>query len=456
MKIAVIPIDNRPICYDIIKDILALDKSIELFMPEIEALGDLKKPADINKLFNFLQNLKDIDYLIVCLDTLAYGGLIPSRRSEDDLEDIKKRIFDFVKPAKEKCKNILGFSSIMRISNNNINEEEKPYWDRYGKMIFDWSYNYHKNKIKTNDKIPKEILDDYIKTRKRNFEINKLYLKLAQKNFFNTLIFSKDDCAQFGLNILEANSLSKIIKENNLSNVLIKTGADEIPLSLISRALTKDKKISINPVFIEENSINLISKYEDISIKNCVLAQISLSGLGINPKGDLTMLVNNFKDEQGDFVLGDKINSTDKKINFPKTPYFIADVNNANGADRELIKQIFKQKADNLYSFCAYNTSANTIGCSILIALVKFLALKNKTYNDSAFKKLMFIRFLDDWGYQSISRIDIQKTNEELSQKEEELNKNAKLISKFLNFNPKKINYSLPWKRSFEIRIEVQ
>ena len=36
MKIAVIPIDNRPICYDIIEDVLSIDNSYELFMPEIE------------------------------------------------------------------------------------------------------------------------------------------------------------------------------------------------------------------------------------------------------------------------------------------------------------------------------------------------------------------------------------------------------------------------------------
>mgnify|MGYP007068166074 CR=1 FL=1 len=42
-----------------------------------------------------------------------------------------------------------------------------------------------------------------------------------------------------------------------------------------------------------------------------------------------------------------------------------------------------------------------------------------------------------------------------LEQKKDELNKNALKISNFLDFYPEKISYSLPWERSFEIRIKV-
>ena len=47
MKICVIPIDNRPVCYNLFKDIAEIDESIELFIPERRLLGDLTKSADI-------------------------------------------------------------------------------------------------------------------------------------------------------------------------------------------------------------------------------------------------------------------------------------------------------------------------------------------------------------------------------------------------------------------------
>ena len=354
----------------------------------------------------------------------------------------------------------------MRISNNNINEEEKEYWAQWGKRIFDWSYYLHKTEVEktyncVHNMIPSEILNDYLETRKRNFEINKIYLKWAKQGFFDTLIFSKDDCAEFGLNVKEANELEAIIKNENIKNAKIKTGADEIPLSLISRALSYGKNIKIKPTFLEEKSINKISKYEDISIKNCVLGQIELAGLNVDiDKFDIEILINNFEIEQGDLVLGDKINEIKKDITFPNKPYFIADVNNANGADKELISQLFEQDIDNFFGYCGYNTSANTIGCAIFCAIVKFLSLKNNTYNNEAFLKFQLIRFLDDWAYQAISRKFIRESaptfKQALFEKESELNENAQKICEFLDYYPENIKYSLPWDRSFEIRIKVK
>ena len=466
VKIAVIPIDNRPICYDLIQDVLSIDKNIKLFMPEISCLGGLTAKSDTERIFKFINSLSEVDYLIVSLDTIAYGGLVSSRRCNDTFEEIRERIETFKDLASEKAKKILAFSSVMRISNNNINEEEKEYWSQWGKRIFDWSYYFHKTEVEksyncVHNTIPSNILNDYLETRRRNFDINKLYLSWAREGFFDTLIFSKDDCAEFGLNVKEANELAEIIQKENIKNVKIKTGADEIPLSLITRALSHDANIKIKPLFLEEKSINLISKYEDISILNCVLGQIELAGLEVDmEKPDLTMIINNFEYKQGDLVLGDRINFIKKEINFPKNSYFIADVNNANGSDKDFIEKLFVENLDNYFGYCGYNTSANTIGCAIFCAVVKYLAVKNNLYDEQAFLRFQFIRLLDDWAYQSISRKHIRESapnyKQALFEKENELDLNAQRICEFLNFYPDKIIYSLPWDRSFEIRIKLE
>ena len=458
ISIAVIPIDNRPICYDLICDILSQDDNIKLFMPDISLLGGLYNSSDIDGLFGFIKNLSNIDYYIIALDTLTYGGLVTSRRCSDSYEVIKKRVENLKNVIPDNAK-ILAFSSIMRISNNNINEEEKEYWSLYGKKIFDWSFKSHKLGFEIKTDVPKDIIDDYLNTRKRNFEINKLYLNLAKEGFFDTLVFSKDDCAEFGLNVKEAKALEYLINRDNIENVFIKTGADEIPLTLIARALVNNKNIKINPLFINKNSTNLISKYEDVSIYDCVSAQLKLANLQLSNNPNLTLLINNFKEEQGDLVLGDIINKTVSEINFPNAPYFIADVNNANGADEGLINQLFKQNVNNLYGYCGYNTSANSIGCTILSAIVKYLAVKNNSYNHLAFKKLQFIRLLDDWSYQAKYRKHIRNSAPEFKQALQniipKLYEDEKLISKFLNYSPNRVNYSLPWDRSFEIRIKT-
>ena len=236
MKIAFLPIDNRPVCYTLAKDITDIDESIELYLPPREFLGDLTKTANIEKLINWLENLPPVDNMILSLDTLVYGGLIPSRRSKETLEELKLRL-KRIKPLLED-KNVYAFSSIMRISNNNYNEEEKEYWANYGKKIFEFSFSGGKNK----SDIPNEIIEDYLATRRRNFEINKLYLEWQKEGLFDTLIFSKDDCAEKGFNVDEARELEKLGGKT-------KTGADEIPLTLLARSIKKE--IKIYPEFLD-------------------------------------------------------------------------------------------------------------------------------------------------------------------------------------------------------------
>ena len=171
----------------------------------------------------------------------------------------------------KECK-IYAFSSIMRISNNNINQEEKEYWANWGKKIFEYSYNFHKFGQVKDIEIPQEILDDYLETRKRNFEINKMYLSWQKEGLFDTLIFSKDDCAEFGLNVQEAQELEQL-------GGITKTGADEIPLSLLARAILGSVKIC--PIFLEDEYKHLISNYEDVSIEKSVKGQLELGGFEI-------------------------------------------------------------------------------------------------------------------------------------------------------------------------------
>ena len=163
-KIALIPIDNRPVCYELAQDIAAIDENIELFLPPKWLLGDLKKNSRIDGIYSWVESLAEVDYLIVSLDTIAYGGLIPSRRTTESFQEIKARIDKFVDLFKRKNAKILAVSSIMRISNNNINEEEKEYWSKYGKKIFKYSWELSKNGEAKTD-VPPDIIKDYILTR---------------------------------------------------------------------------------------------------------------------------------------------------------------------------------------------------------------------------------------------------------------------------------------------------
>lgn len=446
MNIGFIPIDNRPVCCTLAQDIASIDNSINFYMPPRKFLGGLTKTADYEDIFSWLKQLPALDALVVSLDTIAYGGLIPSRRGSESFEEIKTRILNFKKILAPQNTKIYAFSSIMRISNNNINEEEKEYWSRWGKRIFDYSYQTHKLGCESciSNGIPSEILDDYLNTRKRNFEINKLYLEWQKEGFFDTLVFSKDDCAEYGFNVQEAKALEAL-------GGFTKTGADEIPLTLLARAIRAEKTIKISPIFTEPACKDLISNYEDVSIENSVKGQLELAGCTISePKNaDILLYVNNFRKNQGEIVMEIPTEPFDGEWQPPQKPYMIADVRFANGADNAFVKQLFAKPADkNFFGYSAWNTSANTLGSLICAAKVKFFAQK---YNHKAFLKLQMTRLLDDWAYQANCRQNLSSPDPKALN--EMILPYKKQAENFLQ-SDFETSYKFPWNRLFEVEIE--
>lgn len=440
MKIGFVPIDNRPVCYTLPAQITAIDDNIELFLPERKWLGGLTKYADTEKIFNWLENLPSLDALVISLDTLAYGGLISSRRCPDSFDQIRTRVERLKKILSKKEARIYAFSSIMRISNNNVNEEEKEYWSKWGKKIFNYSYCMHKYGAVCRKEVPDEILEDYLQTRKRNFEINKIYLDWQKEGFFNTLVFSKDDCAEFGFNVQEAKEI-----ENN--GGFVKTGADEIPISLLARAIKGDIKIA--PVFLEPEYKNLISNYEDISVEKSVLGQIELAGCKISDtdNADILLFVNNFKAHQGEIVMGIDTEPFSGKWSQPDKPYMIADIRFANGSDNSFVEELFKSDfGNNFYGYSSWNTTANSLGSLICAGKIKFLA---KKYNDCAFKKLEIVRFLDDWAYQA----NVRQTNPDEKSIKNKMSEFEKIVFGKIGLTMD-LNYKFPCSRLFEVEIE--
>lgn len=446
MKIVFLPIDNRPVCCQMPEMIGKIYDGCEIILPDRDFLGGLTKCANIPALFDWLKKEStSADFVILSLDTIAYGGLIPSRRSTETFEEILFRLENLKNLLKNTSAKVFAFSSVMRISNNNVNEEEKEYWNLCGTKIFKYSFDLCKyGKAETD--VPKDILADYTATRKRNFEINKTYLEWQKEGIFDTLIFSKDDCAEFGFNVREAEELKRL-------GGFTKTGADEIPLTLLAKCIPE--KIKVFPKFLEPEYKHLISNYEDVSIEQSVLGQLELADCKITNEdsAEVILLINNFMTEQGEIVMKRPTKLFDRELNIPDKPYMIADVRLANGADNNFIKQIFKQPADkNFLGYAGWNTSANTLGSLICTMKFSYFAQKMNKFNPEAFKRFEAVRLLDDWAYQANIRQELSGTNTDTLA--DKIKTYEKKVKDYLNINFD-TKYSFPWKRLFEVEVDI-
>ena len=306
-------------------------------------------------------------------------------------------------------------------------------------------------------------------------------------------MFSKDDCAEYGFNVQEAKALEKL-------GGFVKTGADEIPLTLLARAIQmigryEDSKksnyqknslsscplsflpsIKIAPIFLAPEYKDLISNYEDVSIEKSVLGQLELAGCEVcePDKADILLYVNNFEHHQGEIVMKVDTKPFSGEWVKPDKPYMIADVRFANGADNAFVEKVLEKGFDeNFCGYSAWNTSANTLGSLICGAkmywqqnkssldgedlggvqqLIPTPTLPNQGRSFLFFKKLQAIRLLDDWAYQANVRQQLEKPDINLLK--EKMKPYEERVFKFLGVKFD-VEYKFPWNRLFEVEVEL-
>ena len=90
--LVLLPMDDRPVNYDY-PGYLARLAGYELRLPQRDWLGNPWRESQHARLVEWLgQEAGTADILIVAIDSLAYGGLIPSRTSREPLEPVLDRL----------------------------------------------------------------------------------------------------------------------------------------------------------------------------------------------------------------------------------------------------------------------------------------------------------------------------------------------------------------------------
>src|SRR5690625_4965038 len=93
MKILYIPLDERPCNLEIPQIILKGSPKYEVITPDLELFGKKKIPANVEGMWDFIENtVQDIDAAVLSIDMLLFGGLIPSRIHNLSHEEVSSRL----------------------------------------------------------------------------------------------------------------------------------------------------------------------------------------------------------------------------------------------------------------------------------------------------------------------------------------------------------------------------
>jgi len=493
--VVLLPTDNRPITYSFPQSICQL-ANLNTIVPPRNLMGSLFAPTDLGLLAKWLEEAMgkvQAGAILVCIDSLLYGGLIPSRRGNDSLKTILARAADFVKLKKQVSGDLKlnAQSSIMRISDNNDNTEEKLYWAKYGREIFRWSQLLHKKEIGllkseaelkvAESRIKADVREDYLDTRARNFAVNQKLIDYAVSGDLDFLIFSQDDSGQYGLNVFEKDKLIALAEAKNAHNVLAYPGADEMLMTLIARYLNSERKTETKVAlhYSEPDGKNIASNYEGQNIGRSMECQANAQGLKIidsdisSSTVDFHIIVHTGVDRQGDHMwlpglpdlrLVDTKHSAKRAIELiekAQAPIALCDIAYSNGADPGLISLMLERPRlfDRLWSYAGWNTTGNAVGSALAVASACLYARAHNELNDLMRKRVLFMRLMDDWAYQTQVRKEIQP--DKLVGKDRQsvlsklMNGYASKLATVLDFQPGPIQCTLPWQRTFEVEINL-
>src|SRR5690606_28892889 len=138
---------------------------------------------------------------VVALDTLAWGGLIPSRQSGNDLDTAlgHLEVLSRLTSANPSLP-ILAFSSIQRASRDDDDAEEPSYYRQHGANIFRRSQLEHRRAAGAlvegeeaelaglQSAVPAQVWEDQLAIRDRTLAINRAALDLVAAGVIDVLV----------------------------------------------------------------------------------------------------------------------------------------------------------------------------------------------------------------------------------------------------------------------------
>ena len=318
-RVAVLPLDDRPVNYDYPR-YLSRAAGLEILLPPREWLGNPWRASRHADLVNWLaQAAPRVDAMVVAIDTLAYGGLIPSRTSSESTDTVLARLevlrgIHAARPqlphtrlqrrhahqpvrTPARRKNLIAPLTATGCS-GSLSLSTKPSW-----ATLRLTRLPRRDSLRAG--IPEEVYEDYRRGRARNYAVNRAMVDWVADGVFDYLLLPQDDTADFGWNIAEARSLQAYIRARRLTERAITyPGADEIGCLLLARYVCQQAgfKPKIWPRYSGVTTPSVITDYEDRPIHELLKAHLAPLGgvVASSPQeADLALFINGPVKAQG-------------------------------------------------------------------------------------------------------------------------------------------------------------
>ncbi|WHY77823.1 DUF4127 family protein [Neobacillus sp. WH10] len=502
MKVAYLPIDERPCNLHYVQMIARSGAEVQLILPDSHLLGYKKKPANTEGLWVWLNRAAETaDALIISIDMLVYGGLLPSRLHYLT-EETAVTWLDRLRSLRQAYPKLPIYAStlIMRTPKYSSSDEEPDYYEHWGRELFLRSYLLDKQARESLSEeeteqlqdivsqLPQEYIEDYETRRSFNSNLNVAMLELVKEGVLTFLSIPQDDSAEYGYTAIDQ---QKVVEKRNLLRLQKKVhmypGADEVGATLLARVYNdlKGQTPKIYPFWSSTLGPQLIPMYEDRPYAESLKAHVLAAGCQLvdtAKEADLLLAYNSpgrVMQESWDQKCKDITYTTfrnllafvDQLKRYIQSgkKVIVADAAFANGGDRELITLLDEEQVlDQLISYKGWNTNCNTLGTTICQGV---LGADGKP---DVVKENLLYHLLDDYVYQAeirmemvadfLPKLDLSyfdlKNQAEFVNRERDTRMlkrfNESILHSFKEIQLLKIESFAPWNRMFECGLSLQ
>lgn len=487
-KILYLPLDERPCNYDFPGLIIEGSLKSSVVRPPITVMGSKKSPADIEAVCDFLlKECADADYLVLALDTLLYGGIIPSRLHHLERDELLRRLV-IIKKLKEKNPRlyISAFSLVMRCPCYSDSSEEPDYYAKCGREIFLYGQNEHKRRLGEITECEYEsererltaclgFIDDYERRRAVNLDLLTEAITMVGK-YIDEFTILQDDSNARGYTAMDREHVLRVASQRGI-DLDTYPGADEAGMTLLARAATHlaDKSPSIYVAFPNERACLTVPVYEDREICRTISAQIKSAGAKecyTEDEADIVLYCNLNDCCTYDVYFNDVTQADEGYI-----PEFVVEISEAlsrgkgvavadiaycNAGDMTFVSELERKGVTfDLWGYAGWNTASNTVGTVICQAVIRYL------YGDTeAHRRFLAHRLMDDAIYSAGVRrgmmydfganIDEAVSRDVCDRIVERINTLTSDILPSVSSKYEALACSLPWNRLFEIRLRIE
>lgn len=429
--VALVPLDERPVNVTLPQMAVAT-AGAECRVPPAELLASGRTPADRAGLADWLlQQSQQVSALVVCLDTLAYGGLIGSRISDQDTPDALSgwQVLDTIHTSRPDLP-IFAVSVITRAANQDDAGEEPQYWQHYGRRLHALGGALHRRHNGVDhelsaliDQVPAATRTDYLSRRLRNHELNLEAIRRVADGTLTRLLITSDDTAAWSAGSLEDRWLRYWVEALELDEqVLLHPGADEVGICLSTRAvLAATPHVPTVRVHVPVPGGDRIAPFENRPIIETAHSQVQAAGAQIVDDGpaDLHLVINppsadgagwhsNFVPDPAQRPIASVVQTVTSLV-ADGQQVAVADTRYANGADPVLVDELVAGlDPRRLAGYAGWNTAGNTLGAAIGHGLAWSTGIPDGRPDPAAHRRLIAHRLLEDRCYQAGLRGELE------------------------------------------------